>query len=187
MARKNVTLMNRTTFLSEPINALAISKIAGFALVCSAAIYLTQDQVYWQELFAPPLKPVAKEPAISIETITLAMTLRFFHNPEVVFLDVRPSQFYDYGHIERARNLPGETLTQLPERQLALWKEAPAVIIYCNGVLDCGAGFLAARELMKRGLDNVKIYAEGWPEWRSCRLPISMSEQMKLDVANAQL
>jgi rhodanese-related sulfurtransferase len=166
----------------DSINKFAIAKIIALTTLCSSAIYLTQDKVSLSSLFVTHNQPVASEVVFRFETISLPQVLQYFNNPETFFLDVRAKQFYDYGHINGAINLPAETIPQLTEEQVTQWKGAPAVIVYCNGV-SCGTGYLVARRLMEKGLDNVKVYVEGWPEWRSCRLPITMSDQMKKDVA----
>lgn len=162
------------------ISCSSLFKIAGLCVVFSAAIFFTQDQVKFEELFSLPSQPEKSAPQIHFETVDLAETIRLFNTPECVFLDVRPKQYYDYGHIERAESVPIETISQLQGGKLEAWRKAPAVVIYCNGT-SCGMGFTVAKQLMAQGLDNVKIYTEGWPEWRSCRLPIAMSEQMKAD------
>jgi len=156
-------------------------KIFGLCLVFSAAILVTQDQVKFDELFSPPSQPEkSAAPEIRVEIVDLAETIRLFKTPESVFLDVRLKKYYDYGHIERALSVPIERISQFTDGQLEEWKTAPAVVIYCNGT-TCGLGFSVAEQLMAHGLENVKIYTEGWPEWRSCRLPIAMSDQMKAD------
>jgi rhodanese-related sulfurtransferase len=147
----------------------------------SLVIYLTQAKVQVADLFSKPAPAPVVEPSVRLEIINLADALQLFHNPSVVFLDVRAKRYFDYGHIKGALNLPFEELSGTDAARIATWKEAPAVVVYCNGVA-CGTGFASARHLMEQGLDNVKIYVEGWPEWRLCRLPMTMSAEMKRDV-----
>jgi ArsR family transcriptional regulator len=157
-------------------------RIIGLSLMFSVAIFMTQEDLNWRELLAPSSKSVTTEETVRFENISLPQAIRFFHAEGTVFLDVRAKQFYDYGHIENALNLPVEQPFAITDELLAKLKTANAVVVYCNGT-SCGLVYTAARELMRQGLDNVYVYAEGWPEWRSCRLPLTMSLAMKQDVA----
>jgi rhodanese-related sulfurtransferase len=166
----------------------ALAQIFGLMLVFNCLIFLTQDHFDFDSLFVTPQNKTSHsaDRLGSIETIELAEALQFFNNPEAIFLDVRDKKFYDYGHIERARYFPIDGMSNFSETELKKLKEAPAVVIYCNGT-PCGSVYVAAQKLSEKGLDNVKIYAEGWPEWRLCQLPITMSEHMKLDVQKEHL
>lgn len=159
-----------------------IAKFFALVFICSTTIFLTQDHVRSRDLFSQPAIITTKQPTIQFETIELADAIRYSHRQGVIFLDVREKQYYDYGHIERAQNIPIEQISKLTDAEVQSWKAAPTIIVYCNGV-SCGIAYQAAKLLMAKGIDNVKIYVEGWPEWRSCKLPITMSEQMKQDVA----
>ncbi|MDR1303891.1 MAG: rhodanese-like domain-containing protein [Verrucomicrobiales bacterium] len=164
----------------EPVN---LAKIIALSLTFGTIILMTQENLNWRDLLAPIAKPVKTEETVKFENIGLPQAIRFFHAERTIFLDVRAKQFYDYGHIEDALNLPVEPPFVITDELLAKLKAVPAVVVYCNGI-SCGLVYVAARELMQRGLDNVYVYPEGWPEWRSCRLPMTMSPAMKKDVEN---
>ena len=165
---------------SRPNDILVrLIKIIGLALTCSIVIYATQDQVHIKTLFAARIPPRAQS-EVRFETISLAETLQLFHDPDAIFLDVRPAKYYLHGHIEGAVNLAVDTISQLSEQRLRQLRDASAIVIYCGDV-SCGTAYLASRELNARGVRNIKIYPQGWSEWRSCGLPVSMSDQMKHD------
>jgi rhodanese-related sulfurtransferase len=162
-------------------NFLILGKLIALALIASSIIFVTQAKVTWNSLWILPSVPsVAKLPPI--ETVSLASALMLFHREGTVFLDVRESRYYTYGHIHDALNWPPERMTNPPaEHLLTALRNANSVIIYCNGV-SCGLVYTAANKLRELGLETVKVYPEGWPEWRNCRLPMTMSKQMKEDV-----
>ena len=162
---------------------LGMLKIITCSSFCAVLIFISQDRIGLQSLFARKEGSVVEVPALKISSIDLAQAIQLHFNPKVVFLDVRAKGFYDYGHISRAQNFDPNANIDFSEQQLSQWKEASAIVVYCNGV-SCGIGYSVAKQLINHGLTNVKVYANGWPEWRSCRLPIDMSDEMKKDVAD---
>jgi rhodanese-related sulfurtransferase len=191
-ARRNqdesITVRSFTRNTSNGIRFSALAQIFGLVLIFNCLIFLTQDHFDYSGLFASPQNHNAKstERLGSVETIELAQTLQLFNNERTIFLDIRDKQFYDYGHIERAANVPIDEIPFLSGAKVDELKKAQAVVIYCNG-LPCNSVYIAAQKLSKKGLNNIKIYVEGWPEWRSCQLPVAMSEQMKRDLQQEHL
>jgi rhodanese-related sulfurtransferase len=159
----------------------SLLKFAVLVLVCCITIFGTQDKVHFSDLFSETAsKETAKRSAAGFQTVSLAETLHDFHTQGAIFLDTRKKQDYDSGHIEGALNLPIGTNPEISAEQLARWKQAPVIVIYCNGVFD-GTGYRAARMLTEKGLKNVETYPEGWPEWKNCQLPIAISRDTKQD------
>jgi rhodanese-related sulfurtransferase len=152
------------------------------ALMFSFLIFVSQSMVSIGDMFFQ--KQLAPDPSnnlISFQTISLSQALPLFYEPGTVFLDVREKQYYDYGHIANAENLPLNQIKIISPELLNKLQTASIVIVYCNGI-SCGLSYFAARQLMDKGLDNIQIYTEGWPEWHKCRLPVTMSDAMKNEV-----
>jgi rhodanese-related sulfurtransferase len=149
------------------------------ALVFSCIIFMTQDETSLLNLFASGARFQTKQIDSTIETIELAAAIQKF-NDQSTFIDIREKQYFDYGHIHGAINIPVAEIAALSKEKSQRLAQRPEVIIYCNGG-TCGTVFFAAKAFSKLGISNVKVYVEGWAEWSSCRLPMDMSEQMKRD------
>lgn len=162
----------KSAFVRIPI----LLGIAAVSAGLSLTIFATQEKLAWRDLWHSPA--VAPTPPTPISTVGLADALRLFYTPGSVILDVREKRFYDYGHIEGALSVPFESMELLPAPLLEKLKAAPSVLVYCSAT-SCGTSFLAARKLMDQGLDQTVVYPEGWGEWRSCWLPMTMSRKMQ--------
>ena len=156
----------------------SIIRIVLLGLLCGVLVFFTQEKLTLKALFwERGTHHNSSAPLQLISTVDLAEALRLFNSPDVVFVDVRGLAYYKYGHIKNAVSLPVLSLSTIPIGQLSSLKTKMAVVVYCNGT-SCGDAFLAARLLADRGLTNVSVYTQGWPEWRSCRLPMEMSTAM---------
>jgi rhodanese-related sulfurtransferase len=145
-------------------------------------IFVSQDALRLHDLFTKQMPSPAIKPnsAYRFETLSLAETLQLFYTPGTVLIDVRSKENYEYGHIKDALNIPIEGIDKVFPASIQNLKPTSSVIVYCGGP-NCGASFLAASTLADHGFDNIKVYPGGWPEWRSCRLPMTMSEKMQED------
>lgn len=113
----------------------------------------------------------SKKRIIDIPIITLAELLQSKQIGNVTIIDTREQEFYRYGHIPNAINVPSNELKNASSLNLLVLKNSSEIIVYC-GNSACGTSFFAARKLIDCGLDNVKVYANGWGEWQSCGLPV---------------
>jgi len=185
LPEKDIFRSNAKYKVIQGVDLWAFPKIIFGGAFLGILGFATQDTVKWSSLFTQA--PIAKEiPAqkIQFETIDLADALKLFYSKDVVFLDAREKKYFDYGSIRGAENLDPEKIGSISLATLKRWKEKSAVVVYCNGV-SCGASFYAARQLIEQGIDNVKVYAKGWPEWKSCHLPMTMSQAMMKEEAGA--
>lgn len=87
----------------------------------------------------------------------------------VLVLDVRPSEEYRAGHIPGAVSVPVEDL----EDRISELPSGKELVAYCRGPY-CVLAFRAVEILRARGLQARRL-ADGFPEWRSAGLPISVS------------
>lgn len=84
---------------------------------------------------------------------------------DVLIVDSRPVRKYQPGHIPTAQSMPDLKFndlaaTVLPEDRSQL------VIFYCGGYA-CKLSHKSAYAAEKLGYDNVKVYAAGFPDWKS--------------------
>jgi len=147
-----------------------IFKILFISCASGIIMFLAQKEISFNEIFRQNKtgnKPTVKQ----IESISLPDTIMFQQNPNNVFIDVREKKFYDYAHIPGAISLPYEDIAKgkIPEDVLEKIRSAPNAIIYCISN-SCGISYHAARILIDKGL-NVKVYSEGWGQWKACKLP----------------
>lgn len=109
-------------------------------------------------------------PATDIPLIDLAEAKALWSSPGTVFVDVRSAFDYQLGHIAGAVNLPAEEWDRRFAALQPRLKTAAAVVVYCQSV-DCGKSYWSALRLRQAGFLQVKIYPEGWYEWRARSLP----------------
>jgi len=116
-----------------------------------------------------------KKSDVDIPIVTLAELLQSMQYTNTIIIDAREENSYRYGHIPNAINVRKNELNDISNLKLLSLKTSGEVIVYC-GNSACGTSFFAARRLIDRGLDNVKVYAGGWGEWQSCGLPVTSTK-----------
>lgn len=92
---------------------------------------------------------------------------------DVVIVDSRPAaRRYDVGHIPGALNIPD---TQFDKFKHLLPEDKNKLLIFYCGGLDCMLSHDSAKKAEALGYTNIKVYAEGEPEWTKRGLPLSVS------------
>lgn len=82
---------------------------------------------------------------------------------DVTIVDSRPTaRKYDRGHIPTAINIPDTQFDKLTD--LLPKDKKQLLIFYCEGV-DCMLSHQSAFKAEKLGYTNIKVYAEGYPDW----------------------
>jgi len=81
----------------------------------------------------------------------------------VMIIDARPTgRKYDPGHIPTAINIPD---TEFDKHTAMLPQDKSTLLIYyCEGV-ECMLSHKSAFKAEKLGYTNIKVYAEGYPDW----------------------
>jgi rhodanese-related sulfurtransferase/predicted transcriptional regulator len=95
-----------------------------------------------------------------VETIGRDELIARLSSGNAVLVDVRPREEYDAGHIDGARSIPLNELTQ----RLAELPADREVVAYCRGPF-CAYAHEAVRLLKADGRQATRL-REGWPEWR---------------------
>jgi rhodanese-related sulfurtransferase len=123
---------------------------------------------------APTVGDLA-EPATPLPLIRLAEARRLWQEPQTLFVDVRPSSDYAFGHIRGAVSMPEEEFEQrFPDLKPRL-ERAEVIVVYCKST-DCGKSLWAAIRLRNEGLTQTRIYPGGWNEWSVNGLPAAHTE-----------
>lgn len=92
---------------------------------------------------------------------------------DVTIIDSRPAaRRYDVGHIPSAINIPD---TQFDKFKNLLPEDKNKLLIFYCGGLECMLSHDSARKAEALGYTNIKVYAEGEPEWVKQGLPLSVS------------
>jgi len=88
-----------------------------------------------------------------------------------IFIDARPTDDYERGHIRNARSLPWHEIDQ---RFMEVTKDISVntpIITYCDGK-TCRLSHDLANFLLDMGFTNVRILINGWTTWQNANLPV---------------
>jgi rhodanese-related sulfurtransferase len=140
-----------------------ISVVIGF----SAALALLVNGVRKDGLsLVMPFPPEHRCPSRIKEgrAIPANEALRFHGRAEAAFVDARPKESYDRGHVEGAINLPYSFLDEIPRETVARLRKYTTIIVYCN-TEDAERSKLMAGELSEAGLKEVSYLEGGFLGW----------------------
>jgi rhodanese-related sulfurtransferase len=83
----------------------------------------------------------------------------------VLWIDARPQEEYEKGHIPGALSLNEDDWNNLLPAVLAAWSPERKLVVYCSRV-SCNASHGVAERLRNEaGLKNVYVLPGGWEEW----------------------
>jgi rhodanese-related sulfurtransferase len=127
---------------------------------------------------APSARPAASAPSATddIVLVSLEGVKGWFDQKSAVFLDARPPEEYQEGHIPGALEFYADdfdrfapqVLPQLPEKDRK-------IVCYCHGS-SCELSITLAHRLMDLGYTNVKVFFGGWPQWKGAGYPIDKGD-----------
>lgn len=83
---------------------------------------------------------------------------------QVCFVDARPRDAYEAGHVAGALNLPMDT-GALDEQETALVRGSRVVIAYCDTSGECASSKRLAGLLAEAGMRDVRVLRGGMPDW----------------------
>jgi rhodanese-related sulfurtransferase len=90
-------------------------------------------------------------------------------DPSVAFVDCRPSEQFQAGHISGALSLPSDG--ELPAATLSLLRGTRTIIAYCDARGGCESSQRLAARLRELGMRDVRILSEGLPGWLAAGYP----------------
>ena len=94
----------------------------------------------------------------------IEQALKMFDRADVIFVDARPPQAFQKGHIEKARNIPYSFIDPIGEETVRELKRYKAVIVYGNRK-DAQASTSMAGELAEEGVTSVTYLEGGFLGW----------------------
>jgi len=103
--------------------------------------------------------------------ISLAEAKELFLKQGAVFIDARPNNDYEKGHIKGAHSLPWHDIDQ---QSIEVTKDLPPdipIITYCDGE-TCGLSHDLTMFLLDMGFNNVRVLINGWALWQKADLPV---------------
>jgi len=165
--------------------SFSIRKLIGIGLASITlgfVSFISQEQITFKDIFSQKAV-LSSSKVVDFDYVPLPQIIQIFYSPDSIFLDVRDEKYYNYGHIQNALNLPmSELESKLPSLLKSL-QASPNIVIYCNGP-SCGVPIIIAKRLVKENVpfNHIKIYIQGWPEWRSCHLPMTVSDAFQHDL-----
>jgi rhodanese-related sulfurtransferase len=148
-------------------------KAVNFLYIVATAAALS-GYSFWsagqRERLAPPV--TGARFVADIPLLRTAEAESLWRRSSSLFVDVRSRFDYESGHIPGAVNLPDEEFEIVfPTLQRRL-ERAEALVVYCKST-DCGKSLWSAIRLRQKGLQQTKIYPEGWNEWSTSGLPVA--------------
>lgn len=149
----------RTKFSTILLSATAL------VLVSAAAALLAAVRPGGIPLVAPP-------PALAAEEVDFVAVWEAFEEDDPVFVDARPVQEYEAGHITGAISVP---VLEQEERLEEVRDQIPPnarVIVYCDGA-ECAASRKLSGYMLQKGWKDVVIFAEGFPAWQDAQMPVT--------------
>ena len=103
--------------------------------------------------------------------ISLSEAKKLFLQRSVVFIDARPQDDYEKGHIKGALGLPWKEVDRNFMQVTEDISPDTPIITYCDGEI-CELSHNLAIFLLDMGFRNVKILVNGWALWKEEGLPI---------------
>jgi rhodanese-related sulfurtransferase len=108
-------------------------------------------------------------------TISITEAARLFQQNKAVFLDARPFESYEKGHIQGALSLPWHVVDEKFMEVMDKIEPDRIVITYCDGPA-CDLSHLLANFMMDMGFKDVRVLVNGWTLWTQRRLPVDVSD-----------
>jgi rhodanese-related sulfurtransferase len=102
-------------------------------------------------------------PDASTPWIEPAEARQMLGDPGAVFVDCRPVDQFQAGHISSALSLPSDG--ELPRAALEVVRSARTIVAYCDARGGCESSQRLAARLRELGLTDVRILKDGLPAW----------------------
>ena len=157
--------LTRLPFIRQCLAILALS-----AAISLAVNHLRPDGLPLIGDWSPQALLTTPDSGESL-AISLQEAETLFFAQMAVFVDARAEELFRQGHIQGARNLPGNELeSRFPEGMADVSPDS-LVVSYCDGE-TCSSSKDVAFALMDNGYAQVRVLVNGWTVWREAGLPI---------------
>ena len=102
--------------------------------------------------------------------IDFETTRLLFENGLATFIDARPTDEYELGHIEGALHVTPGMLNDGLFNGFEFIDAGAPIVIYCGGG-DCDDSHRVAQKLQYYGYKQTHVFTGGFPEWEAAGLP----------------
>jgi len=116
-----------------------------------------------------PELPISKQSYLKINLADVILLKRF---PGSLIVDIRPNSAYQLNHIPGAVNITLEQLNTPSSQLLQRLKSSPNIIIYAQTHIQSDEIDRFIDRLEHCNLKNIKVYLQGYNEWRMCGLQL---------------
>ena len=103
--------------------------------------------------------------------ISLTEAKKLFLKQAAVFIDARPDNDYEKGHIKGAHSLPWHDVDQKFSEVIKDLSPNIPIITYCDGEA-CSLSHDLTMFLLNMGFNNVRVLINGWTLWQKAGLPV---------------
>ena len=107
----------------------------------------------------------------SISIVDTSTVIKRYHEGKAIFIDARPSAFFEQAHIEGAVNIPLAIFDLMYMMELSEADKKEVIIIY-GRTISRHYDEQMADKLMLRGYKNVMVFKGGLSDWKKRGLPI---------------
>ena len=101
-----------------------------------------------------------------------------FDSDQALFLDARPADEFQKGHIKGAVSVPVEQYDSIKDSVLAGVSPRKTIVTYCSGE-DCMSSVMLANKLADDGHQQIKVFFGGWPKWLAAGYPVEQPWTMR--------
>jgi rhodanese-related sulfurtransferase len=161
---------------SKPLGQLFLQSIWQFVVVFALAVFIGFSINQLRDSRLPLFGDWSMEARLTTPSgvrlnLSLIEAKNLFSQKKSIFIDARPKDDYEKGHIRGARSLPWyEADQRIMEVTKDISLDTP-IITYCDGE-TCDLSHKLANFLIELGFNNVKILVNGWAKWQNADLPI---------------
>lgn len=110
-------------------------------------------------------------PAEQTQWISLAEATELAGQPDVLFIDARPTEQFVRAHVAGAYSVPFHGAGTVPRDALDIVAGARIVVTYCDTHGGCSASVDLARALAAAGALDVRVLEGGFPAWEQAGAP----------------
>ena len=104
--------------------------------------------------------------------LTIDDAVAQYQNADIIFIDSRDPEDYEYGHIRRAISIPFDYLDEYWDGVIADLDREARYVVYCSGS-ECETSLHLGRYLQDLGFEHISVFYGGWSEWEDNNLPVT--------------
>jgi rhodanese-related sulfurtransferase len=108
--------------------------------------------------------------------ISLVGAQAAYADKNTVFIDSRKPEDYAEGHITGALHFYADEYEDYVPKVMPLLSRDMTYVIYCNGT-TCDLSHHLALKLSEQGYKNLKVFFNGWSQWKKAGLPTRAGDQ----------